>query len=492
MLEVSSLVKEFGSTRALDGLDLSVATGEVHGIVGENGAGKSTLMKILSGIHQPTSGEVRFEGQPVRFRTPNDSERAGIAMIHQELNLVDELTVADNIWLGRERVKGPWLDRRAMSEDVVRRLESVGAPLRGNELIRDVSLANRQLVEIAKAVAQDARLLIMDEPTAVLSDREKQSLFALINSLRASGTTILYVSHLLDEVRELSDRITVMRDGKAVGTFLAAETTSQQLANQMVGRELGDFFPAKAVVTDSTPALVVSNLRSGASVKDVSFAVRPGEILGLAGLVGAGRTETMEALVGLRRFEGSCQLNGADYHPRSVQAAMEKGVVYVTEDRKELGLHLTMSIAANSTMANLRKYARPFIDSAAVEDSSGKWVERLKVRASGVRMAVGELSGGNQQKVSLAKWLDSEPKVLLLDEPTRGVDVGAKREIYELIQELAANGLACVVASSEMAELIGLCHRVLVLREGKGVGEVLGDQLTEQAIVSLASGVVSA
>ena len=492
MLKVTSLVKEFGPTRALDGLDLEVRAGEVHGIVGENGAGQSTLMKILSGIHQPTSGGISLSGQELKFRTPRDAEAAGIAMIHQELNLVDDLTVADNIWLGRESTAGPWLNRKLMNADVAQRLASVNAPLKGNELIRDVSLANRQLVEIAKAVAQEARLLIMDEPTAVLSDREKHSLFALIQGLRAAGTTILYVSHLLDEVREICDRVTVMRDGKSVAAFDAKAVSSQELANRMVGRELGDFFPPKNRELVTENAFAVTNLSSGEVVRDVSFAIRPGEIVGLGGLVGSGRTETLEALVGLRRFNGKLELNGASYRPTTVLDAMQAGVVYVSEDRKELGLHLTMSIATNNTLANLRQYAHPFIDRTAIDAAARGWVDRLKVRASSVNMNVGDLSGGNQQKVALAKWLETGPKVLLLDEPTRGVDVGAKREIYELIQDLAGQGLACVVASSEMAELIGLCHRVVVLREGKNVGEVQEEQMTEQAIVSLASGVTVA
>jgi len=490
MLEVTSLVKEFGPTRALDGLDLSVASGEVHGVIGENGAGKSTLMKILSGIHAPTSGSVKFGGQAVHFRAPIEAERAGIAMIHQELNLVDDLSVGDNIWLGRELRSGPWLNRAAMNATVEQLLTAVGAPLSPNTPIREVSLANRQLVEIAKAIGQKARLLIMDEPTAVLSDREKDSLFALIASLKAQGTTILYVSHLLDEVRAVCDRITVMRDGRHVTTLDAKATTSAELANLMVGRELGDFFPAKAVVSSAEPVLSVRGLASGTVVKDVSFAVALGEIVGLAGLVGAGRTETLEALVGLRRFRGEVAVKDTAYAPKTVAEAKSRGVAYVSEDRKGSGVHLTMPIETNIVLANLRAYANPFLARRTIREVAEGWSKRLRVRSASVETVVGDLSGGNQQKVALAKWLETKPEVLLLDEPTRGVDVGAKREIYELIQELAGQGLACVVASSEMAELIGLCHRIVVVREGRTVGELAGDAMTEREIMAKASGVI--
>ncbi|HSI72695.1 MAG TPA: sugar ABC transporter ATP-binding protein [Fimbriimonas sp.] len=496
MLEVKGLVKEFPSVRALDGVDLELRAGEVHGIVGENGAGKSTLMKILAGLYQPSSGEVLLQDKPVRFRGTGEAIGAGIAMIHQELNLVDELSAAENIFLGREPRKGPVLDRDRMNREAKAFLDEVHAPFAPNVKVGSLSIAGKQLVEIAKALSYNARILIMDEPTAVLSERETSALFELIRKLKSNGVSILYISHLLPELIAITDRITVLRDGRLITTLATKDANEAMLANLMVGRELEDYYPPKrnasgaGAIASGEYALAVKNLSVPGVVHDLSFAIRPGEILGLAGLVGSGRTEAAEAICGLRhRSGGTIERNGNPIKVSSVHDAMRNEIAYVSEDRKQLGLITSMSTANNVTLANLRSYARPIINGGQERRAVAHWTEQLGIKAGNPNEPIYYLSGGNQQKVSVSKWLDTKPKVLILDEPTRGVDVGAKREIYNLIANLAEDGLACLVISSEMPELIGLCHRILVLREGRLMGELIGEDMTEQKIMALAAAV---
>jgi ribose transport system ATP-binding protein len=490
MLEVRGLTKVFPATRALDGLDLAFEKGEVHGVIGENGAGKSTLMKILSGIYEPTEGSVLLDGQEVRFRKPGDAMAKGIVMIHQELNLVDDLSVAENIFLGRERTAKGLLDRAAMREAAVELLKQVAAPFSPDTRLGDLSLAAKQLVEIAKAISYDARLIIMDEPTAVLSDRETSALFELIARLKERGVTVVYISHILSELTRVCDRITVMRDGRFVATLPKAEASPAWLARLMVGRELEDIYPPKTVPPAGDPVLTVKGLAVADWVEDVSLSLRKGEILGLAGLVGSGRTEAAEAIAGVRRrAAGTIERDGEVRRIRRVADGIRDRIAYVSEDRKGCGLVLAMDTEENITLANLRNYARPVIqrkrERAVVED----WVKQLNIRVGDVRSPVVNLSGGNQQKVAVAKWLDTKPEVLILDEPTRGIDVGSKQEIYALIHRLASEGLACLLISSEMQELIGLCHRIVVLREGRVMGELEGDEMTEEKIMYLAAGV---
>ncbi len=490
MLEVKGLVKEFPSVRALDGVDLDVRVGEVHGVIGENGAGKSTLMKILAGIYQPSEGQILVDGLQVRFRGTGDAISAGVAMIHQELNLVDELSVAENIFLGREPRKGPTLDRQRMSKEAQAFLSEVQAPFGPDIKVGKLSVAGKQLVEIAKALSYEARLLIMDEPTAVLSERETSALFALIARLKQKNVSIIYISHLLRELMIVSDRITVLRDGRLITTLPVADASPAILANLMVGRELEDYYPPKPPKPTGDPALAVHNLSVPRHVQDLSFAVRPGEIVGLAGLVGSGRTEAAEAIVGLRhKTSGTVERDGKTVRIRSAQDAMRHGLAYVSEDRKAYGLVIQMSTAQNVTLANLRAYANPVISHSKERAAVSGWIDNLGIKAGNPSAPILYLSGGNQQKVSLAKWLDTKPRVLILDEPTRGVDIGAKREIYNLIVGLAKEGLACLVISSEMQELMGLCHRILVLREGRLMGELAGDEMTEQNIMALAAAV---
>jgi ribose transport system ATP-binding protein len=490
-LEVRDIAMQFPAVRALDGVSLVFESGEVHGIVGENGAGKSTMMKILSGLQNPTMGQVLLDGEPLVLHGVRDALEKGIAMIHQELNLVDHLTVSENVFLGREITKGGVLDRTRMAELTQQYLDQVHAPFSPFTRVGDLSIAGKQLVEIAKALGSNAQILIMDEPTAVLSEPEAEALFELIAKLRIQGVTVLYISHRLVEVCDICDRITVLRDGKWVATVDGRTAKPADLANLMVGRELSDFYPPKLQEPSGSAILEVRGVRVPGHVSDASISVRPGEIVGLSGLVGAGRTELAEAIIGVRPLYGELIIDGQQVRIRSPREAMRRGIAYVSEDRKGIGLILSLSTIDNTSMACLPKFGA-VVNRRAERETADRWKQDLDIRVGDMDAAVLYLSGGNQQKVALAKWLETAPKVLILDEPTRGVDVGAKREIYNLIQELAKEGLACIVISSELPEIIGLCHRAIVMREGRTVGEVSGSQLTEEAIMHLAAGVEAA
>ncbi|RYG23254.1 sugar ABC transporter ATP-binding protein [bacterium] len=490
-LEIRNVMMEFPAVRALDGVSLSFAPGEVHGLVGENGAGKSTLMKILAGVQSPSSGEVELDGQVVHFGGVRDALRHGIAMIHQELNLVDELTVAENVFLGSEFRRGIVLDRDRMNAEAAELLRAVSASFPPTTRVRDLSIAGKQLVEVAKALAAHASILIMDEPTAVLSEPESEALFRLIADLKERGVTVIYISHRLAEVLRICDRITVLRDGALVRTFDTSPTV-EDLAANMVGRPLQDVYPAKSSQPEGAPLLEVQGLQVGDHVKEASFSVRKGEVLGIAGLVGAGRTELCEAIVGARPVtNGTIHIDGQPARIRHPKDALRYGLAYLSEDRKGLGLILDLSNIANVTLANLGAYASPILNKAKERESAERHRTELDIRARDLDAPTLFLSGGNQQKVALAKWLDAKPKVLILDEPTRGVDVGAKREIYALIHRFAEAGMACIVVSSEMPEIIGLCHRTLVMREGRIVGELSETEMTEPSILHLAAGVAA-
>lgn len=493
-LEAVDIVMQFPAVRALDGVTLSFEPGEVHGIIGENGAGKSTLMKILAGIQVPTSGTIRGpEHTPLSLRSVGDALRAGIAMIHQELNLVDTLTAAENIFLGRESTKLGFLDRSQMELRAAEYLSQVGAEFAPRTMVGDLSIAGKQLVEIAKALSYNASVLIMDEPTAVLSERETASLFALIRQLRANGVCVIYISHRLAEVEEICDRISVLRDGRLVASVLRGQAGQSELAGMMVGRPMEDMFPPKPPIRDGQLALEVTDIDDGAYVRGVSLHVRPGEIVGLAGLLGSGRTELAEMIVGARpRAGGTILRNGNPVRCTNPKQAARAGIAYVSEDRKDSGLVLSMSVVENTTLANLDAYCRPLLNRTQEYAAAEHWKQTLDIRAHNLRAPILYLSGGNQQKVSVAKWLEVKPSVLILDEPTRGVDVGAKRELYLLISRLAQDGLACLVISSELPELLGLCHRILVMRHGKIAGEVKDEAMTEEAIMMLAAGVGAA
>ena len=495
-VRVEHLTKDFAAVRALDDVTLELRAGEAHGIVGENGAGKSTLMKILSGVEQPSAGRIFVADQSVELKHPIDAQRLGIVMIHQELNLVDELSIADNIALGRERRKlGLFVDRAAAERQARQLLESLDCRhLHPRARVRSLSIANQQMVEIAKALSYNARVLIMDEPTAVLTRRETEALFRTVRRLRQSGVTIVYISHLLPEVLGICDRITVMRDGRVVETLDPQRTqaaTERELAGLMVGRTMSEHFPPRDRPADPTLALEVRNLSvAGTLVSDVSFDLKRGEILGLAGLIGAGRTEMAEAIAGLRSVaSGSIFVDGQRAHLNKPRDALRAGIAYLPEDRKGTGLTLGMGVAENITLPSLRRFARPILNYRAENRIAAQHIASLRIRVSRPRHLIDTLSGGNQQKVAIAKWLETRPKVLILDEPTRGVDIGAKEEIYQLIHKLAREGMACLFISSELNEVLGMCHRIAVMRRGKLMATLDGASATEQAVMNIAAGV---
>jgi ribose transport system ATP-binding protein len=483
------VLKSFGPVEVLHGVSFTLEPGKVYGLLGENGAGKSTLMKILAGYEAASGGTVTVDGKPVSFATSREAEARGIVLIHQEFNLAEDLTVAGNIFLGHEPMKGWFLDEGAMREGAQAALRQVGLEIDPATPVRRLIVAEKQLVEIAKAVSRKARLLIMDEPTATLTPSEVARLFALIARMRAEGVTVIYISHKLDEVERITDEVIVMRDGRFVGRSPTADITRHAMATMMVGREIADQFPPRAVVDESrAPALRVRNFSVPGWAQEIGFEVRPGEILGFAGLVGAGRTELFEGILGLRPSSGEIELQGRAVKPRSPREAAKDGLTYLSEDRKGKGLHVDFTLRPNLTLMALERYARPWLDPSAERRALERAVDVFGIRAGSLSVKASSLSGGNQQKLALAKVLHPEPKVLVLDEPTRGVDVGAKREIYHLIHRLAEQGLAVIVISSELVELIGLAHRVAVMRAGRIAATLEGEELTEEIMIAHATG----
>ncbi len=486
MIEAKGLTKAFGNNVALDSFEIAIQPGEIIGVIGENGAGKSTFMKLLSGVHKPTAGSILIDGQPQNFATPREAIGKGIAMVHQELNLIPTLNAADNIFLGREK-GGITVRKRETLAEANELLRKVGANFTAEVLCGDLSVAQQQLVEIAKAISQNPKLIIFDEPTAVLGEQESVELFRLIKALKDQGVAVLYVSHRLPEILSLTDRLVVLRDGVKVGEYPTAGQTESTLADLMVGRPLADIFPQRSADAPvRSDALEVKNLSSPPLVKDVSLSLKEGEILGIAGLIGSGRTEFAEALVGLRPS------TAAQISPfgkiKNYRDAIAKGIIYISEDRKGKSLVTSMSIRDNICLAALRDLK----NKPKQQETTRTWIERLGIKVADPELPMTSLSGGNQQKCAIAKSLVLNPKVLILDEPTRGVDVGAKAEIYSLIAQLAAEGMSCIVISSEMPEIIGLCHRALVFRDGRVEGELQQSELSEANIMRLAAGVKAA
>jgi ribose transport system ATP-binding protein len=483
------IVKDFGPVRVLHGVDFALEPGRVVGLLGENGAGKSTLMKILAGYERPSGGQLVVDGVERRFADARDAEALGIALIHQEFNLAEHLSIAQNIFLGHEKTRGWLLDHRAMAREAAVYLEQVGLDIDPATRVGDLIVAEKQLVEIARALTRKARLLIMDEPTASLSPGETRKLFALMARLKQEGVTIVYISHKLDEMEAHTDEVVVMRDGKFVTRAHTCDVDRQQMANLMVGRDVSDMFQAKQFPPADAPVLLrVSKLQVPGWIEDLSFEVRAGEVLGFAGLVGAGRTEAFEAILGLRpRSGGTVDIDGRTAAIRSPRDAMRLGLAYLSEDRKGKGLHVDLGLRENLTMMTLERDARPWLDLKGGRAALDKAILDFGIRVRDPGCTAGSLSGGNQQKLALAKYLHSDPRVIVLDEPTRGVDVGAKRDIYALIHRLAREGRAVVVISSELMELIGLAHRVAVLHGGR-LQAVLGpDQLTEENLIAHAT-----
>ncbi|WP_423210010.1 sugar ABC transporter ATP-binding protein [Paracoccus yeei] len=490
VLALQGVSKSFGPIAVLHGVDLALEPGEVHALIGENGAGKSTIMKILGGFLSPTEGQVMLDGRPVQFAAGPEAEAAGIVVIHQEFNLAPDLSVAANIFLGREP-GGFRLDHAAMRAGAQALLDRLHSPIRPEALIRHLSVPDRQMVEIAKALSRRARVLIMDEPSAVLTHREVGALYEQIDRLRAEGVAILYCSHRLDEVAHLADRITVLRDGRVVRRALRGELTEDGMATAMVGRELQDFYPPKGH-PGAEVALEARGLTVPGRVHGVDLALRRGEVLGIAGLVGSGRTELAEGLVGLRAASGEVRVDGKPVRIASLRDAFAAGIAYLTEDRKEAGLLLEKPLRENLTLAVLERFGGWRIDTAAEDAALDRATADFDIRAPSRSMAAGKLSGGNQQKLLLAKTMLTEPRIVIIDEPTRGIDVGTKRQIYAFIRRLAEEGRSVIVISSEMPEVIGLSDRVLVMREGRAAGIVEGAALTEETIVRLAMGVKEA
>jgi ribose transport system ATP-binding protein len=487
-VEFRDVCKDYDGVRVLHDVCLALPAGRVHGLIGENGAGKSTLMKILSGHLAPSAGSVLVDGTAHRFAGPRSAEAAGIVPIHQEFNLAEDLSIAQNIFLGHELRRGWLLDDAAMREQARSACLQVGLQRHPDTPVRELIVAEKQLVEIARALSRHARLLIMDEPTATLTPAETGRLFGLIGQLKAAGVTMIYISHKLDEVERITDDLTVMRDGRCVARAATAQTTRQQMASLMVGRELSDMFPAKAPVPAGPPLLQVQGLCVPGWAQDVGFEVRAGEVLGFAGLVGSGRTELFEGLLGLRpRTAGSVQLLGRAVQIGSPRQAAALGLTYLSEDRKGRALHLQMGLRENLTLMALDRHAHPWLDAGSERRALQEAVQEFGLRgAEGARQA-GALSGGNQQKLAIARVLHPQPRVVVLDEPTRGVDVGAKRDIYFLVQRLAREGRGVIVVSSELVELIGLCHRVVVMRNGRVQATLQAGELTEEELIAHAT-----
>ncbi|MGR3465613.1 sugar ABC transporter ATP-binding protein [Limimaricola sp.] len=487
ILALDRVSKSFGPIRVLHEVSFDLCPGEVHALIGENGAGKSTMMKVLAGYIAPTVGTVLRDGEAVAFPSSREAEAAGIVMIHQEFNLAPQLTVEENMFLGREKKRGPFLDKRAMRAEARRLLDRLDCPVDPDARVRELSVPARQMVEIARALGRDARVLIMDEPTAVLTGRETDILLDQIDRLRASGTAILYTSHKLDEVARISDRVTVLRDGHVTLQAPTGDLSQRRMAEAMVGRELSDLFPPKTDPGAET-VLEVADLAVPGHVEAASFTLRRGEVLGFAGLVGAGRTELMEGLVGLRPATGHVRIMGKALPPRSVRAAREAGLVYLTEDRKEKGLLLGKNLRENLTLLALDRFTKLRIDRRAEEAALDRAIKTFDIRAGDREMAAGTLSGGNQQKLLLAKTMLAEPEIVVIDEPTRGIDIGTKQQIYAFIRDLAASGKSVIVVSSELPEVIGLSDRVCVMARGRIAGELAGARITEAAILRLAMG----
>ena len=490
-LEVRNICKSFPGVRALNNVSLHLNQNEVLSVVGENGAGKSTLMKILAGVQTQDSGDILLEGQPVGFRTVRDALDNGVALIHQELNLADNLEVGANIFLGREPLRRGLIDDDSINEQSAEFLRRVGLEVSPRTLVRELTIGQQQLVEIAKAVSIDARVLIMDEPTSSLSAGESERLFEVIHDLRRSGVSMMYISHRLAEVQHLSDRVTVLRDGENAGHLQRDEVNHDSLVRLMVGRDVSRFYCRQPHEAGEVAVQVKDLATSTWPAHRLNFEVRAGEIVGVAGLVGAGRTEMLRTLFGVDRpLAGEISVGGQTVTLKSPEDAINAGIALVPEDRKQQGLILEMAIRHNIGLAGLRRNALSggFLNFAQERRDTTEMVERLRVKTPDSEQLAGNLSGGNQQKVVLGKWLALRPKVLLLDEPTRGIDVGAKQEIYQLMDELAGLGMAILFVSSEMEEVIGMSDRAIVMHEGRITGQLQRDELTEEGVMQLATG----
>lgn len=491
-LQMSHITKRFPGVLALSNVDFSLRRGEVHALLGENGAGKSTLMKILSGVYQPDEGNIVFEDQPVSFSSPLSAQQAGITIIHQEFNLFPELTVEENIFIGREFCKNNrWrLDEKQQRQAATEILQKLNLNISPDTLVADLTVAQQQMVEIAKAISVNAKILIMDEPTAALTETEIESLFQVTRLLKSQGTGIVYISHRLEELALIADRATVMRDGQYIDTVDYDAVNISDLIAMMVGRDLGNIYPRREAKAHQTPVLEVSGLTRKGVLNNIDFTLYRGEILGFAGLMGAGRTELARAIFGADPIDaGTIKLNGNMTVIKDIPDAIKQGISYLTEDRKKEGLALGLSVERNIMLGNYPEYSDRYgnVDSKRCQTTSQEQVSALRIKTPHLEQAALNLSGGNQQKIIIARWVCKDTDILIFDEPTRGIDVGAKLEIYELMNRLVAKGKSIIMISSELPEVLGMCDRILVMRNGRITGELTSDDATQEKIMQYAT-----
>ena len=491
-LQMSHITKRFPGVLALSNVDFALRKGEVHALLGENGAGKSTLMKILSGVYQPDEGDIIFEGKSVTFANPLSAQSAGITIIHQEFNLFPELTVEENIFIGREFCKNNrWrLDEKQQRQAAIDILQKLNLNISPETLVADLTVAQQQMVEIAKAISVNAKILIMDEPTAALTETEIDSLFQVTRLLKEQGTGIVYISHRLEELALIADRATVMRDGQFIATVDYDAVKISDLIAMMVGRDLGNIYPRRGPLAQRKPVLEVSGLTRNGALNNIDFTLYQGEILGFAGLMGAGRTELARAIFGADPIDGgTLKLNGKVTVIKDIPDAIKQGISYLTEDRKKEGLALGLSVERNIMLGNYPEYSDRYgnVDSKRCQKTSEEQVKALRIKTPHLEQAALNLSGGNQQKIIIARWVCKDTDILIFDEPTRGIDVGAKLEIYELMNRLVAKGKSIIMISSELPEVLGMCDRILVMRNGRITGELASDDATQEKIMQYAT-----
>ena len=491
-LQMKHITKRFPGVLALNDVQFSLRRGEVHALLGENGAGKSTLMKILSGVYQPDEGEIIFEDKPVSFSDPLSAQNVGITIIHQEFNLFPELTVEENIFIGREFCKkNRWrLDEKQQRQATIEILQKLNLAIKPDTLVADLTVAQQQMVEIAKAISVNARILIMDEPTSALTETEIESLFRVTRLLKEQGTGIVYISHRLEELALIADRATVMRDGQYISTVDYECVKISDLIAMMVGRDLGNIYPRREALQQRIPVLEVNGLTRKGVLNDINFTLYRGEILGFAGLMGAGRTELARAIFGADSIDsGTLKLNGKETVIKDISDAIQQGISYLTEDRKKEGLALNLSVERNIMLGNYPEYSDRFgnVDSRRCQQTSEEQVKALRIKTPNLEQAALNLSGGNQQKIIIARWVCKDTDILIFDEPTRGIDVGAKLEIYELMNRLVAKGKSIIMISSELPEVLGMCDRILVMRSGRITGELSAKEATQEKIMQYAT-----
>ncbi len=493
-IEMRGIDKSFGSNAVLKNAGFELRDGEIHALMGENGAGKSTLMKILTGVYTRDGGTVTVDGQEVCYKSPQEAEKAGIVFIYQELNVLFDLTVEENLFMGKELTRGPGIcDKKAMCAKAQAVMDRLGVRIPVNAVMGTLSVGQQQMVEICKALMVDAKVIIMDEPTAALTESETEALFKVMEGLKEKGVSIVYISHRMEEIFRLCDRITILRDGQYVGTRAIRDVTMNDVVQMMIGREIGERYPRRTSDIGGE-VLRVEGLTDGRTFHDVSFSVRAGEVLGVAGLMGAGRTEIMQALFGnLPVTGGRVSINGQAVRIRSPRQAIAAGMGFITEDRKTEGLLLEKSIAENIQLCNLGKISKNgVISGKKAADLVKRGIEEFSIRCFGPDHQCANLSGGNQQKVVLTKWVYTDPKILILDEPTRGVDIGAKKEIYNIINSMAAKGVAVIMVSSELPEVLGMSDRIMVIHEGAVAGIIDGKDADQAKVMTLATGGASA